>query len=244
MEAHVAAGNRAEALRVYEQCRRLLAEELGAYPSPETESIYRELLEAPSAHEVGCGPTGPSTGDREPEPRRTVERSAPARAGRRRLAVVLVCGAIATAGAGAATARGAHARSVWPGDRQRLGRLGRRVRRPELAIDRAGAVKTGPSAIAVGEGAIWSANLDDDSVSEIDPGTNASIQTMPVGKGRDGVAVGGGFVWVANGLDGTVSKIDPRIGSGRRRRSRSGMGRRASPSGTGRCGSRTRPTAR
>ena len=30
MEAHVAAGNRAEALRVYERCRRLLAEELGA----------------------------------------------------------------------------------------------------------------------------------------------------------------------------------------------------------------------
>ena len=47
MEAHVAAGNRAEALRVYEQCRRLLADELGAYPSPETESIYRALLEAP-----------------------------------------------------------------------------------------------------------------------------------------------------------------------------------------------------
>src|SRR5262249_18931821 len=45
MEAHVAAGNRAEALRVYEHCRRLLAEELGAYPSPETESIYRGLLE-------------------------------------------------------------------------------------------------------------------------------------------------------------------------------------------------------
>jgi DNA-binding SARP family transcriptional activator len=44
MEANAAAGNRAEALRVYERCRRLLAEELGAFPSPETESIYRELL--------------------------------------------------------------------------------------------------------------------------------------------------------------------------------------------------------
>ena len=45
MEAHIAAGNRAEALRVYEGCRRLLADELGTYPSPETESIYRRLLE-------------------------------------------------------------------------------------------------------------------------------------------------------------------------------------------------------
>src|SRR5579862_4334831 len=47
MEAHAVAGNRAEALRVYGRCRQLLAEELGAYPSPETESIYRALLEAP-----------------------------------------------------------------------------------------------------------------------------------------------------------------------------------------------------
>ena len=62
MEAHVAAGNRAEALRVYEQCRRLLADELGAYPSPETESIYRALLAAPSALSMsdaaGCRAVG------------------------------------------------------------------------------------------------------------------------------------------------------------------------------------------
>ncbi|HEX2432990.1 MAG TPA: AAA family ATPase [Gaiellaceae bacterium] len=44
MEAHVVAGNRAEALRVYEQCRQLLAEELGAYPSPESEAVYLEIL--------------------------------------------------------------------------------------------------------------------------------------------------------------------------------------------------------
>src|SRR5262245_59229290 len=33
MEVHAAAGDSAEALRVYERCRRLLADELGAYPS-------------------------------------------------------------------------------------------------------------------------------------------------------------------------------------------------------------------
>jgi branched-chain amino acid transport system substrate-binding protein len=48
MQAHAAAGNRAEGLRVYERCRRFLADELGAYPSPETESIYKALLEAPA----------------------------------------------------------------------------------------------------------------------------------------------------------------------------------------------------
>jgi SARP family transcriptional regulator, regulator of embCAB operon len=61
MEAHVAAGNRAEALQVYEKCRRVLAEELGAYPSPETESIYRSLLEPPSgrAEPESPDPTSP-----------------------------------------------------------------------------------------------------------------------------------------------------------------------------------------
>ena len=61
MEAHAAAGNRAEALRVYERCRRLLAAEHGAYPSPEIESIYRGLLEAPPAHAgAAAAPDAPS----------------------------------------------------------------------------------------------------------------------------------------------------------------------------------------
>lgn len=44
MRAHAGAGNRAEALRVYERCRRLLAEELGTDPAPETEELYLQIL--------------------------------------------------------------------------------------------------------------------------------------------------------------------------------------------------------
>jgi DNA-binding SARP family transcriptional activator len=43
MRVHAALGNRAEALRVYEACRTLLAEELGADPSPATQKIYLDL---------------------------------------------------------------------------------------------------------------------------------------------------------------------------------------------------------
>lgn len=39
-------GNRAEALRAYERCRRLLRDELGVNPSPETEALYLTLLKA------------------------------------------------------------------------------------------------------------------------------------------------------------------------------------------------------
>jgi DNA-binding SARP family transcriptional activator len=45
MQAHVAAGNRAEALSAYEQCRRTLAAELGVSPSRATDAVYRELLD-------------------------------------------------------------------------------------------------------------------------------------------------------------------------------------------------------
>jgi DNA-binding SARP family transcriptional activator/streptogramin lyase len=44
MQAQSAAGNDAEALRTYQRCRALLSEELGAYPSPETEAVYLEIL--------------------------------------------------------------------------------------------------------------------------------------------------------------------------------------------------------
>jgi DNA-binding SARP family transcriptional activator/ABC-type branched-subunit amino acid transport system substrate-binding protein len=90
MEAHAAAGNRAEALSVYEQCRQLLADELGAYPSPETESIYRELLELPAAPRAGALPVAVSP---PPPPSQMTAR----RMGRRVLLVIggLVLAAIA-----------------------------------------------------------------------------------------------------------------------------------------------------
>jgi len=44
MRAHAAAGNPAEALRVYERCRATFREELGIDPSRATEDLYLEIL--------------------------------------------------------------------------------------------------------------------------------------------------------------------------------------------------------
>ena len=46
MKMHAAAGDRAEALRVFARCRQLLRDELGVSPSPQTEAVYLEILRA------------------------------------------------------------------------------------------------------------------------------------------------------------------------------------------------------
>lgn len=69
MECHVAAGNPAEALRVYERCRRFLADELGAYPSAETEAAYLEILRSDDTTPAPEAPTSPPPAPRRPRPR-------------------------------------------------------------------------------------------------------------------------------------------------------------------------------
>jgi YVTN family beta-propeller protein len=198
MEAHVVAGNRAEALRVYEQCRQLLAEELGAYPSPETDSIYRALLEAPQTSVRTTPVAEPAVEPGKSEQRRS----------RKRRAVLLsaLTGVIAAAVVVPLLVfgqRGGHSAVSVADDSLAVvdahsGRL--------LADTGVGAT---PTAVAFGEGAYWVTNADGDTVSRINPRTNAVVQPITVGNGPSGIATGAGAVWVVNSLDGTVSRIDP-----------------------------------
>jgi YVTN family beta-propeller protein len=71
------------------------------------------------------------------------------------------------------------------------------------------AVGVAPNGVAAGDGALWVANTDDNSVARVDPSTETVRQTIPVGGSPAGLAVSPGAVWVANGSDGTVSRIDP-----------------------------------
>ena len=63
-----------------------------------------------------------------------------------------------------------------------------------------GSTSTGvrPGAVAVGEDAVWVANLDDRTLSRIDPKTRQLVRTIPLDATPTGVAVGNGAVWVAN----------------------------------------------
>jgi DNA-binding SARP family transcriptional activator len=106
MQAHAAAGNPGEALRAYDRCRRLLAEELGVDPSPELEAFYLDLLRAAPANQedlraspgLRLPPAGEPPGESTPGEEAFVGRGAElarlraawegARAGRRRLFLV------------------------------------------------------------------------------------------------------------------------------------------------------------
>ena len=53
-----------------------------------------------------------------------------------------------------------------------------------------------PSAVAVGQGAVWVANAGDGTVTRIDPVTYAPT-SISVGGAPAGIAVAGGRVWVS-----------------------------------------------
>ena len=65
-----------------------------------------------------------------------------------------------------------------------------------------------PLGVAVGEGSVWVANQDDETLSRIDAATHDLVRTITLDATPTGVAVGLGSVWVANGLVGTVVRVD------------------------------------
>ena len=229
MEAHAAAGNRAEALQVYERCRLLLVEELGAYPSPETDSVYRRLLAAPGPEDgASTAPAGLEDVDRPeritqvvaeglpasspPLPGGARERSPAVR--RRTVLVAALVGVIA-----AAVAVPLFAFSNGGSRATQLdGRLGGNAVGAVSAstghLVAAIPLSASPDAIAAGAGSIWVAMSDRGAVSRIDPATNTVQQTIPTPGGPSALTVGGGFVWVADTLAGTVTQIDPRTNGG------------------------------
>jgi YVTN family beta-propeller protein len=73
-------------------------------------------------------------------------------------------------------------------------------------------VGTRPGPIAFGAGSIWVGNLDDRTVTRVDPSRRTVRRHIALdNRTPTGLAVGFGFVWVAHGLRGQVSRIDPQF---------------------------------
>ncbi|MGH3079111.1 MAG: protein kinase domain-containing protein, partial [Gaiellaceae bacterium] len=66
-----------------------------------------------------------------------------------------------------------------------------------------------PRSIAVGEGGVWVANAEDETVSRIDPATRQVVRTISVPDYPSDLTVGAGSVLVALGALGELVLIDP-----------------------------------
>jgi DNA-binding SARP family transcriptional activator/streptogramin lyase len=193
MEAHVAAANGGEALLAYERCRHFLSEELGAYPSPDTETLYRSVLEAPTAP---IAPTAPPS-----------ERTAGAPRGRRR-AVAVAIGLLVVAACTAATLaierRSDPPPTVLPNSLVHLD--------PHtLRVTQVVPVENQPDLVVAAGGFVWNTNfiLRDADTGALRNGGDRTLTRTDPATGK-AVVVGGGLapcgltadpsgdVWVAN----------------------------------------------
>jgi len=184
-------GRQAEALNVYQQGRRMLAEELGLEPGRALQDLERAILRQDPELDL---PRGPAV--------------APSRA-RRRSGVLIAIGAAVLLSAAAAVAGIELTGDDGPG-------LAAASANSVAAIDTGSnrlvadvPVGSGPTSVAVGEGSVWVTNAYERSVSRVDPESGAVVQRIDVGRDPSGIAVGAGGVWVGNSSDGTVSRIDP-----------------------------------
>jgi ABC-type branched-subunit amino acid transport system substrate-binding protein/DNA-binding beta-propeller fold protein YncE len=75
---------------------------------------------------------------------------------------------------------------------------------------------TAPSNIAVGDGAVWVLNTENDTVSRIDPETKAVTGRLRTRRVATDIAAGAGALWLGNGggefgnFTVSISRIDPR----------------------------------
>jgi streptogramin lyase len=190
------AGRQAEALDVYQQGRRLLAEELGLEPGEALKRLEHSILE----QDPGLG-----------APVRATRRRAPARATTRRsrrtsatvLAVVLLS-AIAIVVAVMTTSGG----RAFPA-----------VRADSLAVidthtnHLAGDVPIDglPVAVAAGSNGVYVASEREGIVWLVDSAKREIVRKIGVGADVHDLALGFGSVWLADGTDGTLTRIDDQL---------------------------------
>jgi YVTN family beta-propeller protein len=85
------------------------------------------------------------------------------------------------------------------------------------------AVGTRPGPIAFGSGSLWVANLDDQTISRVNPRTLRTLRTIPIGGPPTGIAATGSGVWVVesalsqyvNSTSVFVAWIDPEFNAPR-----------------------------
>ena len=194
-------GRQAEALEAFGAARRMLVDELGIEPSDALRRLHQAILE----QDTSLQPPVPSAG--------VDARDAPAAAGaaaqrrsrrrtRRPAAAGLVAAAAAVLLVAALTGGGADPPARAPANSLvLLDPVDAKVR---ATFDVGGT----PTSVAVGEGAAWVLNADDQTISRVDARTHA-VRTFGSGGVPTDLAAGAGALWVGNGRRTRAQFVGP-----------------------------------
>lgn len=194
-------GRQAEALAIYRNARRMLADELGLEPSEELQQLERAILTQDRAlaatrrseanHVLAATRPIPP-----PPPRRGIGRPHMVAAG---IGALVLAAAIAVISF--TITRDSGSVSIAPNS----------VAIVDVQTNRfVGDIPLGgrPGAIVFGEGAVWVANADDGTIARIDPAARKVIERVRLRTDIRDLALGFGSIWAADGKNGTVTRVD------------------------------------
>lgn len=187
-------GRQADALAEYTEIRRLLTDDLGLEPSDDLRALQRQILE----HAPGLGvPTRVNGAARAPG-RGTTRR----RSGGRRMAVVAALLAVAVAAAVLVVVSRSGEPLVVAANS--LAVIDARQNRVVAAVPVGGR----PTFVAAGAGAVWVANVDDRTVSRVDPDALRVTANVGLGFEPTDMEADERHVWVVGGYDHVLWRID------------------------------------
>jgi len=179
-------GRQTEALQAYRNARRTLVDEVGVEPGEELRALERAILAQDPALDLPAAPTG---GGAPPEGRRARSLTPAvmllAACGIVAIALVLLVGHDDSSGKPPLTDDSHAVAVIDPSTNE---------------VDQALSVGTEPGSLAFDResGSLWVANVDDETVTHIDPERRQVGQTIPIRGAPTGLAAGGGALWVAS----------------------------------------------